>query len=302
VELRHLEYFMVLCEELHFTRASEKLGISQPTLSHQIKALENEVGINLFDRRGKKISLTEAGSVLRNQCGKIMSNVKSTYEQINELKYFGKSNLIVGTLSGEINYLVAQTLSEFHKMFPNINIKLIVSDGGIQDVLHNKLDMVITDLPFDEDQVRTVPLYKEEFYLVVPKNHELAERDKIDLEEIGKYRLIICLQNHHCRQIIDKAFQSLGINLTPIIESNTIESILSLVRDGVGFSILSKTLLSLYKEENIHRLLIVNPNLYRRIGIVYHKDKHLGHSGSRIINLLQEQVKLLVQTESIKTC
>jgi len=294
MELRHLEYFMVLCDELHFTRASERLGITQPTLSHQIKALEDEIGINLFDRNGKKISITEAGSVLRIQGGKIMSNIKSTYEQISELKKLGKSNLVVGTLSGEINYLVAQTLSEFHKMFPNINIKLIVSDGGIQDVIHNKLDLVITDLPYDEDKVRTVPLYKEQFYLVVPKNHKLTDRDTIDLEEIGRYGLIICPQNHHCRQLIDKTFQSLGINLTPIIETNTIESILRLVKDGVGFSILSNTLLSLFKDENIHKLLIVNPNLYRRIGIVYHKDKHLGHSGSRIIKLLQDQVNLLI--------
>lgn len=86
MEFRQLEYFMMLCKELHFTRAAEKLHISQPTLSHQIKVLENEVGALLFDRIGKKISITDAGEILYNQCTSIFNSIDNVKLQINELE------------------------------------------------------------------------------------------------------------------------------------------------------------------------------------------------------------------------
>ena len=82
MEIRQLEYFLVLCNELHFTKAAEKLNISQPTLSHQIKVLENELGIPLFDRLGKKIAITDAGKILHEQCTYIFRAIDNTKNQI----------------------------------------------------------------------------------------------------------------------------------------------------------------------------------------------------------------------------
>ncbi len=102
MELRQLEYFMAICDELHFTRASEKLGITQPTLSHQIKALEDEVGVPLFDRIGKRIAITEAGSVLQHQCTQIFSHLKSALEEIQELKKIERGKIYIGALPGRL--------------------------------------------------------------------------------------------------------------------------------------------------------------------------------------------------------
>lgn len=84
METRHLHYFMAVCEELHFTRAAEGLGISQPTLSQQIKVLEGEIGMPLFDRIGKKIALTEAGSLLKDYAARMIQNEQNAKAAINE--------------------------------------------------------------------------------------------------------------------------------------------------------------------------------------------------------------------------
>ncbi|MBW7460997.1 LysR family transcriptional regulator, partial [Paenibacillus sepulcri] len=86
MEIRQLEYFAAICQEKHFTRAAEKLNVTQPTLSHQIKALEDELGVPLFDRIGKKIAITEAGQLLLKHCGQVFNSLSSAREEISELQ------------------------------------------------------------------------------------------------------------------------------------------------------------------------------------------------------------------------
>src|SRR4051794_13064194 len=100
MEIRQLEYFITLCEELHFTRAAQKLYIAQPTLSHQIKVLEQEMGVLLFDRIGKRISLTEAGEVLYKQCHHIFQAIENTKDQLQDLVSMQKGMLKIGALPG----------------------------------------------------------------------------------------------------------------------------------------------------------------------------------------------------------
>lgn len=106
MEIRQLEYFKVLCDELYFTKAAEKLNISQPTLSHQIKVLEMELGIPLFDRIGKKIAITDAGKILLEQCIHIFRAIDNTSNQIIALKHLKAGKLVIGTLHGELTSFI----------------------------------------------------------------------------------------------------------------------------------------------------------------------------------------------------
>lgn len=225
MELRQLEYFMAICEELHFTRASELLGITQPTLSHQIKALENELGVLLFDRIGKKIAITEAGHILKEQGTKIFSNVRSAQERIAELKDITQGKLSIGALPGEINTLVSENLLHFHQLYPQIRMKLIGSDNIMEEVLRNGLDIAVTIMPAEDERIIRIPLYSEQFYLVVPINHELATKDHIDFNEVRGLPLIIFPQNHQCRKLFDSVCHVIGAAISPVIETNTVESI-----------------------------------------------------------------------------
>lgn len=106
MEIRQLKYFKVLCDELHFTKAAEKLNISQPTLSHQIKVLEMELGFPLFDRIGKKIAITDAGKILLEQCIHIFRAIDNTSNQIIDLKHLKAGKLVIGTLPGELTNFI----------------------------------------------------------------------------------------------------------------------------------------------------------------------------------------------------
>jgi DNA-binding transcriptional LysR family regulator len=145
-------------------------------------------------------------------------------------------------------------------------------------------------------------LYREEFYLAVSHDHPLSAKQQIDFKEIRQIPIVMFPQTHQCRKMIDVTCTSIGFDLQPIIETNTVDSIISLVQEGAGATILSGTLLALYNTNNQMKVIkIVNPTLCRRIGIVHHKDKYVGFAAKQFMDLLTNHVKMM-KFEQPQTC
>ncbi|WP_219835609.1 LysR family transcriptional regulator [Paenibacillus sp. R14(2021)] len=288
MELRQLEYFAAVCEEMHFTRAADKLGITQPTLSHQIKALEDEIGTPLFDRIGKKIALTEAGFILKSHTRVMFNTLHSAKEQIQELHDGDRGMLTIGCLPGELNHLVTLPLVEFNKQFPNIKIRIVADEDVAAKVVRNELDAALTIFPAGDNRLEQVPLYEEQFYLIAPKGHMLTKRKKIDFDEVKKLPVIMFPESHKCRQLLEATSCTLGFPLEPAIETNTIDSIFNLVKSGAGISILSKSLIDLHNDGSLEAIPVVNPSVTREVGVIYCQGKFLSRAANAYIDMLQQ--------------
>lgn len=302
MELRQLHYFIVTCEELHFTRASEKLGITQPSLSHQIKALEDDLGVPLFDRIGKKIAITEAGMILYKQSKLAIGNLTSAKEQIQELQQIERGTLSIGALPGELNQLVSSLLLDFHRVYPKVRIKIFGVEDIVNRVLQNELDLAITILPVEDERISAIPLYREKFYFVATPEHPYADRPAINFEEILNVPIVMFPETHRCRQLVDMTCSRAGFSLQPLIETTTIESLFGLVRSGAGGTVLSKTLFEMYNYDDLLPIPIQNPTLCREVGIVYHRDKYMGKAARGFIDLITAHVKLLKQDSQLESC
>ncbi|MBM7566417.1 LysR family transcriptional regulator [Paenibacillus sacheonensis] len=302
MEFRQLDYFIATCEELHFTRASVKLGITQPSLSHQIKALEDELGVPLFDRIGKKIAITEAGMILYKQSKLALSNLSSAKEQIEELQQIERGTLSIGALPGELNQLVSTLLLDFHRDYPKVRIKIFGVEDVMSRVLQNELDLAITILPLEDERIQTIPLYREQFYFVATAEHPYAGRAAINFEEILDVPIVMFPETHRCRQLVDRTCTTAGHKLLPLIETTTIDSLFGLVRSGAGGTVLSKTLLEMYDYDELIRIPIQNPALCREVGIIYLRDKYMGKASRGFIDLLTAHVKLLKHDKLLVDC
>ncbi|SEN97234.1 LysR family transcriptional regulator [Paenibacillus sp. OV219] len=302
MELRQLEYFIATCEELHFTRASVRLGITQPSLSHQIKALEDELGVPLFDRIGKKIAITEAGMILYRQSKLAFGNLASAKEQIGELQQIERGTLSIGALPGELNRLVSSLLLHFHRDYPKVRIKIFGVENIVDRVLNNELDVAVTILPIEDERIHTIPLYEEKFYFVATMQHPYAGRSSIDFEEIMNVPIVMFPETHRCRQLVDMTCSRAGFKFQPLIETTTIDSLFGLVRSGAGGTVLSKTLFEMYNYEDLLPIPIQNPTLCREVGIVYHRDKYMGKATQGFINLLTAHIKTLKQDTQMEGC
>ena len=277
MELRQLEYFITVCEELHFTRAAEKLNIAQPTLSQQIKVLEGEIGIPLFDRIGKKTALTEAGKILFKHSKQVFYELEQAQAAIGELNGLERGRLTIGSLLTCMNYLLPPALVRFKELYPNIELSVqgLRTEEIERSIMENELDLGLTFLPNGNNELDEISLYTEELALAVSKGHPLARNTVINFNETSNIPLILMPENYQLRQLIEGCALTSGITIKPTLELTTLESIIQMTEKGVGATILPLPYLEHLNNQNIKIVKLLDPTPRRKIGIIYRKDKFM---------------------------
>lgn len=287
MELRHLEYFMMMCQELHFTNASHKLGISQPTLSQQIRMLEQEMNTSLFDRVGKKVFLTEAGKILYRHSMRIFDELQQAELAIRELEGLTKGSIHVGC-SG--NHLLISSIISFNEKYPGIQIHIseLSTEETKRGLLDNVFDLGVVFLPIEDEQITSIPLYTESLILLAPEGHPLAELGQVELEQLRAMPLALLPPKFLVRQIIDRATRDKGFMFAPILEMTTLDSLMELVKQRVALTILPESYMSRMQPERISKLPIIRPTPQREVGIVYRSDKFVSSAALAFIEHIKQ--------------
>ncbi|WP_141529297.1 LysR family transcriptional regulator substrate-binding protein, partial [Bacillus sp. AFS001701] len=154
----------------------------------------------------------------------------------------------------------------------------------------NEIDIALTLLPLENEQLKSIPLYNEELYLAVSFDHHWAKRDIVEFEEIKDIPLVLCPNNYSCRRFIDGVATSKGFDIQPIIELNDAHSILSIVKAGIGATILPNTLLASANTDSLKVIKIVNPIISKEVAIIHHKEKYIGAAARNFIDVLLSHV------------
>lgn len=277
MELRQLEYFMAVCRELHFTRAAERLGIAQPTLSQQIRLLEHEVGTPLFDRIGKRTVMTEAGKLLLHYSYNVFHELSQARAAISELQGLERGTLKIGALLTVVDYLLPPTVIAFHRSYPNVELSILGMRTGdvYEGLLQNELDLGIVYLPLEVSNLETIELSEVTFALAVPSRHPVAQKAFVTLKVLKEYPSVLLPETYYLRQLVDEQCRALGFSPRPVMEMTTLESILNMVGNGVGVTILPEAYLNHVTDSRIHVVPLKEPALATQIGVVYRKHKHL---------------------------
>ncbi len=293
MELKQLEYFMTLSQELHFTRAAEKLGITQPSLSQQIRLLEHEIGMPLFDRVGKKTMLTEAGRALLHHGYNVFHELSQARAVISELQGLKRGTLKIGALLTVVNYLLPPTVMGFHNSYPNVELSVLgLRTGDIYNgLLQNKLDLGIVFLPMEHKDLETIPLYKENLALAVAVDHPIAQAAFATLDILKETPSVLLPNTYFLRQVINEQCRALAFTPQPMLEMTTMESIITMVGKGVGVTILPKGYLDYIDNPHICTIPLKNPVLTTQIGVVYRKNKHLCAASRVFMEQLVSTVK-----------
>jgi len=280
----------MVSKELHFTRAAEKLGISQPTLSHQIKMLEQEVGYPLFNRVGKKIELTKVGEIVQQEALNIQGSMQSMTSQITALTKVEIGELKIAVLPGEITDLVSTLCIQFNQLYPNVKVVIQTTDQVEKTVLENRADFGIGFYLNQYDMLQVTKLYDEEFYLI---SNQCNGEQKIPFSSVLDGPLILFPSLHQCRKILNKMSDEVGKHVEPIVETSSIDSILNLVRGGVGRSVVSRTLYEFYDTKDLFFQRIEKPALTSEVSLVMKKNSFINFAARKYINLLVREIEKL---------
>ncbi|RKN86114.1 LysR family transcriptional regulator [Paenibacillus ginsengarvi] len=292
MELRQLEYFSAVCKEMHFSRAAENLNTTQSNLSQQIKFLENELGLPLFDRIGKRIALTDAGKLLLEQSQLIFERIDHIKRAITDLKQLEGGTLDMAILPGDGDLLFDALLTDFHLAYPNLSISVTETMDVYEQVMEGRRDLGVTTVPSNpDDRLSVIPLFHEEFALAIHAEDPLAKSKTISFDQIQQLKLVLFGPEHQITKLFHARCQEKGIPIYNPIVTSTLSTLLSLVEQGIGASILPRLLLDYLNRDSIMAVTLLNPSLSQDICIIHRKDKFMGQAAKVFIGELQSFVQ-----------
>ena len=231
MELRHLRYFVALAEYLSFTKAADRVHVTQSTLSHQIRQLEEEVGQPLFDRIGKKVVTTEAGELFLAFASRALKEVDLGLAMLKP----GGSDLTGQVRIGATHTfnigLIPECVALFLARHPTVRVRIeeLAADQIGAKLQAGELDLGIAYRPSGPSELWFEPLYNEEMVLVVADMHPLAGRKRIRMVELHQQRLVLLPEYFATRTLLDECFKASGAEPIVVAEMSTIAPMLGLV-------------------------------------------------------------------------
>ncbi|MGE7837341.1 LysR substrate-binding domain-containing protein [Viridibacillus arvi] len=286
MEIRQLHYFLMLSNELHFTEAAYKLGISQPTLSQQIKVLEDELGVPLFDRLGKKIVKTEAGQLLEQYALQVVQQLENAKKSIEDLSNLKTGHLRVAVLPSDLDYRMTSVLIDFHKEFPNIKVQVIPSIDILNKVLENEVDIGVGLEIQPDSRLNRIPFHSETYSLFVHKEHESAKKNIIIPEELENLPLVMYPKGFSGRDLIDTWCENQDISIDTIMETGSVTSLFQLAKAGIGATIQPSKLIESFQSLGI-RAISIKHSPTRNLEMFYRNDKYLTESAKAFMKRME---------------
>ncbi|PST81590.1 LysR family transcriptional regulator [Pedobacter yulinensis] len=268
MELRHLLYFKTVAEELHFRKAAGKLFISQPPLSRQIRELEAEMGVRLFERNNKRVQLTAAGSYFKRQVDEIFARLEESKTMARSLHDAPASELRIGYISSTYHPKLLESLQEVRQQYPLLRIKLfeMPSLRQVEAIKTGELDAGIMRAPVQAAGLQVRSLFQDPFVMVLPQDMVLADTGAAGL---GVQPFVFFSRDYaplyHAKLL--EICHRMGFEPDISHEVNNVYSILRLVAQGLGVSILPAAVQTQHPELPL-RFIPVNLPVYTEVVLV----------------------------------
>jgi DNA-binding transcriptional LysR family regulator len=251
MELRQLEYFVAVADEANFTRAAARVRISQSGVSAQVKALERELGAELFDRSGRTARLTEAGREALPWAKAALESVAGLRQTVDQVQGLVRGHLTIGMITGcEIGPLFA-ALADFHREHPTIELELAEdnSDHLVAGVRVSLYDIALVGLAGETpEHLASHVISRESLAALAPKDSELAALDEVTLTELTAYPLVTLPEGTGIRTVLDEAFLSKGLIPDLALAASAPAAVADLAARGLGIAVLSESMAAAYPE------------------------------------------------------
>lgn len=292
--LNQLRAFFLAAREKNLTRAANKLCITQPAVTMQIKSLERTLGMKLIRKYGHDFQLTEVGGVLFGYVERMFRIVEEMEYALKSYTELAQGSLKLGTTRSFARYFMPDLISRFQELYPKV--KIFLKEGNSQEILDGILSFeydlgLIGGLPYGE-KVKAIPYTKPEFWLVAPPGHRFIKKKQISLQDLKNEPIIIREKGSGARHMILTLLQSQGVNPSVLVEAGSVEFIKEYVMQGEGIAFLYKA--EVEREVDMGLLLglkIKEGPVFLQTDLVYLKDVELSPPSRAFLRLTEEMPK-----------
>jgi LysR family transcriptional regulator, transcriptional activator of the cysJI operon len=237
--------FRAVAQQLSFRKAAEELYLTQPAVSLQIKALEDDLGVQLFDRTGARIMLTDAGSVLLAYATQVSALLAQAERQLRAGSGEHAGHLPLGASTTIAQYVLPALLGDFRREYPRVHLTLISGNTEriVDAIAHQEIALGFIEGPARRREVKTEPFLVDELVLIVPAAHDWAERPSISPAELASVPLLMREHGSGTRRVVELALEQHGVkaaSLNIVMELDSSEAIKSAVESGLGVGFVSR--------------------------------------------------------------
>lgn len=280
MNLRALKYFVKLAELKHFSRAAEACFVSQPTLSTQIKKLEDELGVQLVERAPRKVQLTPVGEEVAARARHVLRDVELIYATARRSRDPETGTLRLGLFPTLAPYLLPHVVPVIRERFPRLRLEL--SEEKTADILtmldNGQLDAGLLALPVDDDSLEKIVLFEEPFYMAMPESHPLAAKEEIENADLEGAELLLLEDGHCLRDHALEVCAFAGARERVDFHATSMETLRQMVAAEVGVTLMPALAVEppIAPTSNITLRRFKAPEPHRTIALVWRKTSPLG--------------------------
>ncbi len=286
MNIRDLRYFLAVADLEHFRLAAEKCHVSQPTLSGQIKKMEQSLGVLLFERTNRRVMLTEAGSHIATYARRVLQEVEAIQEVAESFRDPLAGKFRLGAFPTLSTYVFPKIVPGVREVMPDLRLILIEekTDSLLEKLKHGDLDAALLALPVHDDFLVSHKLFDDDFYLAVHPDHELTKYDRVDQKLLKNHRLLLLEEGHCLRDQSLEVCQLHGIAEEQDFKATGLETLRQMVKAGTGITFMPKIAMQ-EKETGIRYLPFKPPAPSRTIGLVWRKTTFRQQAMNQLIGL-----------------
>jgi DNA-binding transcriptional LysR family regulator len=287
MDFDQLETFLQVARLNSFSRAAERRFRTQPAISAQIRALEEEVNARLLDRTGGKVSITAAGKVFLNFAEEILQARRSISIQLAEMERVPRGAIIIGANEATCLYILPEVFAEFKKQYSGVNVTINRAEHArtLEQVIDQSVDFGIVSLPVTDSRLTVVAIHKDELVVVVNPRHKLSAQKSATIAEIAEYPLLLP-QTGRTRDAIEKMFAERRLKPVVSMELDSSELLKRFVAADVGIGFIARSNVEAdARAGNLAILSISDASFPRDLALVFRKDKALSRAALAFIEI-----------------
>ena len=285
MDTQSLQAFLAVAESNSFSRAAEQLHLTQPAVSKRIATLEAQIGARLFDRIGRRVTLTEAGQVLLPRARQILVMVDDSRRALINLEGQVAGSLTLATSHHVGLHRLPPLLKDYTHTHPEVRLDLrfLDSEQAYQGVLDGELEIAVVTLsPHPDPQLDVVPLWNDRLCFVCAPDHPLTRHGRLTLPDLCRYDAVLPGPMTFTRSLIESRFAAAGLSLSVGLSTNYLETLKMMASIGLGWSLLPERLI----DGELHELEVEHPAIQRQLGYVVHRSRTLSNAARAMLELL----------------
>jgi len=287
MDFDQLNSFLEVAKHSSFSKAAERCFRTQPAISSQIRALEEEVGAKLFDRSGAKVTLTVAGKAFQAYADEALRSLKTLKTTIAEMDRTPRGEIVVGANEATCLYVLPEVFADFKRQYPKVSVSIQRAETTktAESVIDQSVDFGIVSMPVKDARLAAVPIHHDELVLIAAARHPLAQLSNVRLEEVAKYPLVLPKLGR-TREAIDDVFQEAQLKEHVSMELDSSELLKRFVAADVGVGFVARSNISdEVRAGTLVALSFIDPPIRRDLALVYRKDKTLSRAARAFMEI-----------------